>query len=281
MIPYPNIKPEIFSIGPLSVRWYGLMYVVGYVIGFKLLQKRARQGLIRIRYAACESMITHIIIGMLLGARLVYALVYNWDYYSVNPLHIIRIWEGGLSFHGAALGMMVACAFFARKNKLRVYEVTDSLGYCAAPGLFFGRMGNFFNAELYGRATDVPWAMIFPTDKEQIPRHPSQLYQGITEGIVLFLVLFFYQRYLIKTGRLRHGLVGAMFLMGYGALRFGTEFFREPDAQLGFVLSSLSMGQVLCVLTVIAGIAMHLHSLKTMSVFKPKQQSEAELQKIS
>lgn len=270
MIPFPNLRPEIFSVGPLSVRWYGLMYVIGYMIGFQLLKRRAKAGLIRISYQTGESFVSYLILGMLIGARLTYALVYNWDYYSVNLLHIFRIWEGGLSFHGAALGMVVACVLFAKKHNLRFLEVADSLAFCSAPALFFGRMGNFINGELYGRVTDVPWAMVFPTDREHLLRHPSQLYQAFTEGILLSLLLVFYQRYLIKSKRFRFGLVGPMFLMGYGVLRFFVEYFREPDAQLGFVLGSLSMGQVLCALTFIVGLGVTIYSLKNMPVMAPK-----------
>ncbi len=277
MISYPNIKPEIFSIGPITVRWYGLMYVVGYVLGYLMVRNRAQRGLLRVNYKACESFITYMIVGMLVGARVIYALVYNWDYYSENLLHVFRIWEGGLSFHGAAIGMIVASALFARAHKIPFYMVTDMLAIGATPGLFFGRMGNFFNAELYGRPTDFPLAMIFPTDPEKLPRHPSQLYQGLTEGILLFLFLWGLEKYTIKIGKYRTGLVGASFLIGYGVLRFITEFAREPDKQLGFVLGPLSMGQILCAIMVVAGIGVLIHVLRTEKYFIPKPQTQKEL----
>jgi len=277
MIPYPNIQPEIFTIGPITVRWYGLMYVIGYLIGWKLLKSRARLGLIRASYAQCESLITYVIIGMLLGARIVYAYVYNWELYSTHPLQIFKVWEGGLSFHGAALGMSVACILFARKHKLKSYSVVDSLCYCGTPGLFFGRMGNFINGELYGRPTDSSFAMIFPTDPLQLPRHPSQLYQGLTEGVLLFAVLFFLQKYLIAKKIYRNGVISGAFAILYGTFRFFTEFAREPDKQLGFVLGFLSMGQVLCLILIAVGVAVLYHALKIEKIYQPLAQSEATL----
>ena len=268
MIPYPEIKPEIFRLGPLAVRWYGLMYVVGYFLGFQILKQRCRWGLIKIGYNAAESMITHLIVGMLIGARLIYAFVYNWDYYSSSPFAIFKVWEGGLSFHGAAIGMIIACTIFARKHKLPFYQVTDALAIGAAPGLFFGRLGNFMNAELYGRKTDVPWAMVFPTDPEKLPRHPSQLYQAVTEGLLLATILFLMQDRLLKSHRYRDGIVGASFLIGYGLFRFVTEFAREPDKQLGFVLGPFSMGQLLCFIMVVAGALVMIHVFKSQTIRK-------------
>lgn len=274
MIPYPNIKPEIFSLGPVTVRWYGLMYVLGYAIGYWLLRNRARAGLITISYKACENLITYMIVGMLIGARITYALVYNWDFYSENFLQIFKIWEGGLSFHGAAIGMVAGCAVFARKHNLPFYMVTDMLAFGATPGLFFGRMGNFFNAELWGRPTDLPWGMVFPNDPEKLVRHPSQLYQGFTEGILLFVILLWVQNSTLKTGKFRLGLVGATFLVGYGTLRFLTEYAREPDKQLGFIVGNLSMGQILCSIMVLIGCGVFWHVFKTQPLFSPKSPSE-------
>jgi phosphatidylglycerol:prolipoprotein diacylglycerol transferase len=270
MLPYPQIDPTLISLGPLHIRWYGLMYLVGFFIGWKLLQSRMRRGLLATNLAGLESFLTHMIVGMLVGARVFYVFVYNLDYFSSRLWEFFFVWQGGLSFHGAASGMVVGCAIWARKNKLAFYQATDALAYCCVPGLFFGRMGNFINGELFGRPTDLPWAMIFPSDPQRIPRHPSQLYQAVTEGIVLFVALWAWQRWRLKKAQLRQGEVGALFLVGYGLLRFMTEFAREPDAQLGFVLGSLSMGQVLCFLMIGAGCAVGAHVAKTQTPYRLK-----------
>ena len=259
IIPYPSISPVAFRIGPIAIRWYGIMYLIGYVVGGVLAKWRSRRGLWTLDAAAVDSLIGYLVIGMLVGARLVYVLVYDWATYRVQPLRVFAIWQGGLSFHGAALGMAVACAIFAWRRRVPWLMVTDGLAVCATPGLFFGRIGNFINAELYGRPTNAPWAMVFPTDPLGVPRHPSQLYQALTEGVVLGLALLWLQSRIAReaaaTGAIRDGYLSAAFLIGYGVLRFFVEFTRQPDAQLGFVLGSLSMGQLLCTLMIVAGVA--------------------------
>lgn len=262
MIPYPQISPEIFRIGPLAIRWYGLMYVIGFTIGFQILKARIRAGYFKIKLEQADSYLSHLVVGMLIGARLVYVTVYNWDYYSTRLIEILYVQQGGLSFHGAALGMIASMVIFARRNKVSVYSALDTLALTACLGLAIGRVGNFINAELYGRVTDVPWAMIFPSDPKGLPRHPSQLYQGLTEGLLLFLCLSFFHRKMKSSGTYRDGKIGAMFLILYGAFRFVVEFTREPDEQLGYVLSIFSMGQILCILTSISGVLMWLHAWK-------------------
>ncbi len=271
---YPSISPEILSIGPISLRWYGMMYVVGYIIGYFLVKRQILKGILKVPLQAGENLMTFMIVGMILGARIVYALAYNWNYYSENLLEIFAVWKGGLSFHGAALGMIVVSAIFARKHKIHFYSVTDVLAFASTPGLFFGRMGNFINAELYGRVSDVSWAMIFPTDPLKLPRHPSQLYQGFTEGIILFVVLYLQQSYMLKKGIYRTGITGATYLIGYGLLRFLVEFTREPDAQLGFVVGAFSMGQVFCFVMIVSGVFVMNHVLKTQSVWAPVPNKE-------
>jgi len=268
MLPYPQIDPTLVSLGPLHIRWYGLMYLIGFAIGWKLLQWRVREKLLKTSMEGLESFLTYMIVGMLIGARVFYVFVYNLDYFSDRLWEFFFVWQGGLSFHGAATGMVVACALWARRQKLPFYTATDALAFCCVPGLFFGRMGNFINGELWGRPTDLPWAMVFPGDPTQSPRHPSQLYQGFTEGIVLLVVLVLFQKMKRKRGTLKHGEVGAAFLMGYGFLRFMTEFAREPDAQLGFVLGTLSMGQVLCLIMIAAGLGVWWHVTKTQKVYE-------------
>lgn len=272
MIPFPNIPKEIIKIGPVSILWYSMMYVIGYVIGFQIFKRRRLQGLFTITKAALESFPTYLIIGMLIGARTFYVFIYNWDFYSQNLSQIIMIQNGGLSFHGAMVGMIVACYLFSKKNNIPFYMTTDTMAFAAGPGLFLGRIGNFINGELYGRASDVPWAMIFPDDPEGIPRHPSQLYQGLTEGLLLWIILIIYQRYLLKNKKYRNGLIGSTFLIGYGISRFLVEYTRQPDAQLGYYFGGyLSMGQILCFLMIIAGVAVRIHSGKLHDPFIPKK----------
>ncbi len=278
MLNFPHISPDILSLGPLRVRWYGVMYVVGYIAAFQLYKWRARKGFLNLRYRAIESAITYYIFGMIIGARLVYALVYNWDYFSGHLIEVFYIWQGGLSFHGAAIGMIVSSLLIARKNKIPFYAVTDALAYCCTPGLFFGRIGNFINAELYGRPTDLPWAMVFPTDPDKLGRHPSQIYQALTEGPLLLLFLWLIQTLSIKWGLFRTGLVGASFLIGYGVLRFFTEFAREPDKQLGFVWGPLSMGQILCLIMAFSGLLVLIHVLKTEKAFSPRPNTKEFLE---
>lgn len=267
MIILPKFSPEVFSIGPLAIRWYSLMYLLGYVVGFQIAKKRIERGLLKITREALDSWITHMVVGMLIGARVFYVVFYNLDYYVDNPSEILMFWLGGLSFHGAAVGMIISSWIFAKKNKITFLSATDTLAITAGPGLFFGRIGNFINGELYGRQTDVPWAMVFPTDPVHLPRHPSQIYQGLTEGLLLWCVLNFIQNKAIREGRFKYGLVGGSFLLGYGFIRFMIEFTREPDAQVGYLFNWITMGQILCAAMMIAGIFV-LYKTKSQPVVK-------------
>lgn len=286
MIPYPKIAPTVFEIGPFSIgsfhvpafgpRWYGVMYLIGFWVGFEILKWRARQGLLKLTYREIEAYITHLIVGMLIGARLVYAFVYDPEVYLSDPVRILYFWQGGLSFHGAMIGMVVAGWRFGRQHRVPFYGISDAFAMSAAPGLFFGRMGNFINGELYGRATDVPWAMVFPTDPDGLPRHPSQLYQGLTEGLGLFCLLMWLQRRTLRKGTYKYGVLSAAFLIGYGVIRFSMEFFRQPDSQLGFVLGPFSMGQLLCFLMICWGLFVHWQT-RDDAVVVPKPPTLAEL----
>jgi phosphatidylglycerol:prolipoprotein diacylglycerol transferase len=255
-IPYPHIPPDILHIGPIHIRWYGVMYVIGYAVGDMLARYRIRRGRSLLSRPQFDSLLAYAIIGMLIGARVVYIVVYSRLDLRRDPLEALRIWHGGLSFHGAILGMAVASALFARRAKVPWLGVTDTIAVCGAPGLFFGRIGNFINAELYGRVTHVPWAMIFPTDPTSLPRHPSQLYEAVGEGILVAGIVWWIDRRSHASGWYRPGVLTAAFLLFYGLTRFLLEFTREPDAQLGFVLGTLSMGQLLCIVMVVAGIAL-------------------------
>ena len=253
-IPYPRIPPEILRIGPVALRWYGVMYVIGYAVGIIIARRRVRRGLVPFDESAVDSLVAYLMVGMLVGARLVYVFVYDWPAYAAHPLSAIAIWKGGLSFHGAVVGMGVGCIIFARRHRVPFWTVADTLALGGTPGLFFGRIGNFINGELYGRPTTVPWAMIFPTDPQRLPRHPSQLYEAFCEGILLFPLLWFLERVAVRNGWYRPGLLSGAFLIGYGVVRFLIEFTRQPDAQLGFILGPFSMGQVLSSLMIVVGV---------------------------
>ncbi|HET9636372.1 MAG TPA: prolipoprotein diacylglyceryl transferase [Gemmatimonadaceae bacterium] len=254
-IPYPRIPPDIISIGPFHLRWYAVMYVVGYFIGYRLVLGRIRRGMSALTKEQLDDLLPYLVIGMLIGARLIYVFVYDFPAYRARPWSGLAIWEGGLSFHGAVLGMAVAVALFAYRHKLSYLAVTDTIALAGTPGLFFGRLGNFINGELYGRPTNVPWAMVFPTDPLHLPRHPSQLYEGIAEGILLAFLLWSLDQVAHRNGWYWNGLLTGAFLVGYATLRFLLEFTRQPDAQLGFILlGRFSMGQLLSTLMLLAGV---------------------------
>ena len=252
-IPYPRISPELVRIGPFALRWYAVMYIVGYAVGIAIAKRRVRRGTVPFDESVIDALVGYLIVGMLLGARVVYVLVYDPAHYAADPLDALAVWHGGLSFHGAVLGMTTACIVFAIRRHIPFWPLADTLALAGTPGLFFGRIGNFINGELYGRPTSVPWAMIFPTDPKGIPRHPSQLYEGLCEGVLLFLVLRWLERVSTRRGWYRPGLLAGAFLIGYGAIRFSLEFTREPDPQLGFVAGPFSMGQLLSSLMIIVG----------------------------
>ena len=255
-LPYPRISPDILRIGPFALRWYGLMYLVGYAVGIRIARRRVRRGLIPVDERAIDTLVGYLVVGMLLGARLVYVFVYDRAHYAAQPLDALAIWLGGLSFHGAVLGMVTASLLFARRRQIPFWSVADTLALAGTPGLFFGRIGNFINAELYGRPTTVPWAMVFPTDPLHLPRHPSQLYEATCEGIVLFLILRTLERRALRDRWYRPGLLAGAFLIGYGVLRVLIEFTRQPDVQLGFVLGPFSMGQLLSAIMVAVGVGL-------------------------
>lgn len=269
-----NIDPVIVALGPVEIRWYGTMYLVGFVLGFLLLARRHKRGLLAPNLDQIQTLLTYLILGMIVGSRLIYVLVYNPYYYMENLSEIPAIWKGGLSFHGAGLGFIVGVIMFARKYGFGFFHLMDSVVFGSALGIIFGRIGNFINGELYGRAADVPWAVIFPMGGE-MPRHPSQLYQAFTEGLCVLLVLKLIERFEQKKGYApmpyvatkgdtkikklqvewkRTGILSAWFLILYGVARFIIEFFREPDVQLGFFFRYLSMGQILCTLMIISGL---------------------------
>jgi len=247
MLKFPEIRPYIFKIGPIQLRWYGLMYLIGFVSSYLLVKRQISTRKLPIGREDLESLYFHIILGLIVGARLGYVVFYNLSYYLRHPLDIAAVWHGGMSFHGGLIGVILGGIIFARRRGVRLLQIGDLVTATGPIGLFCGRIGNFINGELYGRPTDVPWAMIFPAGGN-VPRHPSQLYEAFFEGPVLFAILWFMK------DRFRHdGMVVGLFLVLYGIIRFIIEFFREPDAHLGFVLGPFSMGQVLSSAMIVAG----------------------------
>lgn len=248
MIPYPNISPEIIRIGPFAVRWYGMMYLIGFAASYFLVRYQIKRKGLNLPGDFVESIYSYLILGLLLGARLGYVIFYNPSYYLQHPLEIFAVWHGGMSFHGGLIGSVIAGILFCRRLKIDVWQVADLIIVTAPIGLGLGRLGNFINGELYGRVTDVPWAMVFPSGGP-LPRHPSQLYEFFLEGIVLFTVLW-----ILKDKGFRSGILFSVFVILYGLFRFFVEFFREPDPQIGFILGIFTMGQVLSSIMVIFGL---------------------------
>ena len=253
VLPFPDIDPIAIALGPVAIRWYSLAYIVGLVAGWRYCRRLAERPSKAIDPIALDDFLLWATLGVVLGGRLGYVLFYKPGYFVANPLEIFSLWQGGMSFHGGAAGVILAIFLFARKRGISWLTLGDIV-VCAVPiGLFLGRVANFINGELYGRASDAPWAMVFPHDPAQLPRHPSQLYEAALEGIVLFLLLYL----LVRRGWLaRPGAIGGAFLAGYGLARIIVEVFREPDAHLGFLLGFTTMGQLLSLPLVVAGAAL-------------------------
>jgi len=247
---HPDIDPIAFSVGPLAVRWYGLMYLVGFAAAWWLGLRRIGQGSAPITRKQFDDLIFVAVLGVILGGRLGYVLFYKPAHYAAHPLEIFAIWQGGMSFHGGLLGVILAMLLYARRQGIDFLRLADFIAPLCPLGIAAGRMGNFINGELYGRVTDLPWGMVF-RHAGDLPRHPSQLYQFGLEGLALFVLLWWF------SARPRpRGQVSALFLAGYGSLRFIAEFGREPDAFLGLLALGLSMGQWLCLPMIAAGLAL-------------------------
>ncbi|NWF93718.1 MAG: prolipoprotein diacylglyceryl transferase [Syntrophaceae bacterium] len=242
-----DINPILLELGPIRLSWYGLMYVFGFLISYLLVRYQMKRKDFGISKQEVENLFFYLIIGLMVGARLGYVLFYDLRGYLANPLEIFAIWHGGMSFHGGLIGVLIVGILFCRKNHKSFWRIADLIIVTVPIGLGLGRIGNFINGELYGRVTQVPWGMIFPRGGP-LPRHPSQLYESALEGGLLFLILWFFKdRKLPAGGRL------ALFLLFYGIFRFFVEFFREPDAHLGFIVGPFTMGQLLTVFMVAGG----------------------------
>jgi phosphatidylglycerol:prolipoprotein diacylglycerol transferase len=258
-IPFPTIDPVALSIGPVDIRWYALSYMAGFLIGLWAIKKFiAKYPSHYLTKDMMDDLLTWVIIGVILGGRLGYVAFYNLPYYLDNPLDAIKIWQGGMAFHGGLIGVITAMILFAWKHKMPFFALADRVALVTPIGLFFGRIANFINGELFGRATDVPWGMIFVNG--DVALHPSQLYQAMTEGLALFILLIILQQ--SEKIRIRYGVISGAFLSAYAFMRFFVEYTRQPDAHIGFLVAHLSMGQLLCIPMVLAGITIILFARK-------------------
>ncbi len=250
-IPFPEIGAVLFEIGPFAIRWYALAYIVGLLLGWRYCVWLAKRPPALVTKLQIDDFLVWATIGVIGGGRLGYVLFYQPGQFLARPVEILQVWHGGMSFHGGVAGVIVAIILFARRRGIPLLALCDIVAAAVPIGLFLGRLANFVNAELYGRPTDAPWAMVFPGDAQALPRHPSQLYEAGLEGIVLFLVLFFLIQ--SESVRRRQGLATGVFLAGYALARIFVEFFREPDAFLGFVAAGTTMGQWLSLPMAIGG----------------------------
>ena len=242
-----NFDPVAFQIMSFEIRWYSLAYILGIIIGWILCKKIFIKNLdINQKF---DDYITYLIIGIIIGGRVGYVLFYNFNYYINNIFDIFKIWQGGMSFHGGLLGIIVASILFAKKNNQDAFVYTDLVSLVAPIGIFFGRLANFINSELYGKVTEVPWAVTF-VQVDNLSRHPSQLYEAFFEGIILFILLLYFRN---KNFLAKPGLISGLFLIFYSVFRFCIEFFRVPDEQIGYLIFNLSMGQIISLVFIMIG----------------------------
>lgn len=256
MIPvllFPNLDPVAIQIGPLAIRWYALAYIVGIILSWRLMRRLAAQSPEIATTTQVDDFVSWATLGVVLGGRLGYCLFYQPSVYLADPIGILRVWTGGMSFHGGMLGVAIAIVLFCRHYRIPILGFSDRLAVCAPIGLGLGRVANFINGELWGRpaSASLPWAMIFPR-ADTVPRHPSQIYQALMEGLILFLIMFSLSRR--EAIRARFGLLTGIFLIGYGVARITGELFREPDDFLGFLWFGATMGQLLSIPMVVAGL---------------------------
>jgi phosphatidylglycerol:prolipoprotein diacylglycerol transferase len=263
VIPFPAFDPVLISFGPIAIRWYALAYIVGILLGWLYARAIIRRdalwgGSAPLTVTDYDDFVLWVTLGIILGGRVGYVLIYNPSYFAENPWESLELWKGGMSFHGGFLGCVLAVILFARHRGLPILSLGDLTCAAGTIGIFLGRIANFINGELWGRPTDVPWAMVFPTGGPE-PRHPSQLYEALLEGLVLFIAL----NALIRAGALkRPGLILGAFTFGYGVARTIGEHFREPDPQLGFLWGSWTMGMLLSLPLMLAGIAIMVWALR-------------------
>ena len=255
-----NLDPVLIDFGFMAIRWYSLAYIVGIIIGWwygkKILNHISKNNDLKFNLREFDDLITYIIISLIIGGRLGYVIFYNINYYIDNPFDIVKIWEGGMSFHGGLVGIVFGTYLFSKKKGISTFILLDIIACVSPIGIFLGRVANFINGELIGKVTNVTWSVIFPT-VDMLPRHPSQLYEAALEGLVLFLIL----NILIFKKKYYLGASSCLFLICYGVFRIISEFFREPDAQLGYIFSLFTMGSILSFLMILAGLII-LNTLK-------------------
>ncbi|MCB1777512.1 MAG: prolipoprotein diacylglyceryl transferase [Candidatus Competibacteraceae bacterium] len=252
MLVHPDFDPVAFSLGPLQVRWYGLMYLIGFLTGWALGRYRAKQPCFGWSAEQVDDLVFYIALGVILGGRIGYILFYGFDSFLQNPLVLFRVWEGGMSFHGGFLGVLLAMVVFARKYQKPFWDAIDFVAPLIAPGILFGRIGNFINGELWGRVTDLPWGMVFTQTGDNLPRHPSQLYEAALEGFALFTIVWLF------SAKPRPMMaVSGVFALSYGIFRFLVEFVRQPDAHLGYLAFGwVTMGQILSLPLIAVGMVL-------------------------
>ncbi len=252
-----NLDPILLDFGLITIRWYSLAYIFGILIGWWygriILQKKSQNFEKNINLTVFDDLITFLIISIILGGRIGYVIFYNIDYYIQNPIDIVMIWKGGMSFHGAMLGIIIGTYFFSKKHNIKTFVFLDIIACVAPIGIFLGRIANFINGELVGKTTNVYWGVVFPKI-DNLARHPSQLYQALLEGIALFLIM----RLVLFKKSYKIGDCSTMFLIFYGIFRIFAEFFRQPDMQLGYIFSFISMGMILSIFMLVAGIIIYL-----------------------
>jgi phosphatidylglycerol:prolipoprotein diacylglycerol transferase len=250
VLPYPHIDPVFLHLGPVQLRWYGLMYMLSFIVGYFVLRRFARTRKLGLSTDDLYDLLFYLILGVMIGGRLGYVIFYDLGSYMQAPLSILAIWQGGMSFHGGFVGVVVAAWWITRRKHWDFWEIADLVSVAVPVGLGLGRIGNFINGELFGRPTSVSWAMVFPEGGSS-PRHPSQIYEALLEGLLLFLILQWLYKKNLYRGTVFWGLVGF-----YGLFRFVVEFVREPDAQIGFDLGPFTRGQLLTVPMLVVGMAM-------------------------
>jgi len=250
-IAFPNIDPVLVQFGPFMIRWYSLAYIAGLLLGWRYIRLLAKWPPARLHARDIDDFLVWATLGVILGGRLGYVLFYNSDYFLANPLAVIEIWKGGMSFHGGLLGVITATLIFCCRRRISLLVFGDLVAAAAPIGLFLGRVANFVNGELFGRVTDAPWGVVFPHGGP-LPRHPSQIYEALLEGLLLFLLLLVLARF--RNVRERPGVLTGVFLIGYGSSRLVIEVFRQPDVQIGFLTWGSTMGQWLSAPMILAGL---------------------------
>ena len=252
---HPSIDPVIFSFGAIQIRWYGIAYVLGFLLGIYLIKQINKNYKAKIENKKIDDFFIWSIIGVIVGGRIGYIVFYQFETIFTNPLDILFIWKGGMSFHGGLIGIIVSIFLFSKKNSINFFQLSDLVSSVAPIGIFFGRLANFINVELYGRVSNFQFAMIYP-NIDQMPRHPSQLYEAFFEGFIIFIILRYYNKKNFTKNNF--GLITGLFLILYGIIRFSIEYLREPDAHIGLLFNSITMGQLLSIPLIILGIGIYL-----------------------